>query len=184
MTRILVALAFVISLSVTAATLVNITTRDGTIYKHVEVIGVERDAIRIMHATGVARLPFSELPAALQKQYRRAAESASPNAKVTPTPSAEARPDPNATAESSQPTTSQRARLSDASPSYSTQYETSERAPSGNARSSDFESFISTALGVFLLVGFIVVVVVAAANWRTLKLVFRVAKLIHRLFFS
>lgn len=47
----------------------DITTRDGTTYKHAEVTGVDADGLSITHSTGVAKVPFDNLPDAIQKQY-------------------------------------------------------------------------------------------------------------------
>jgi cation transport ATPase len=47
----------------------DITTRDGTTYKHAEVTGVDADGLSITHSRGVAKVPFDNLPDALQKQY-------------------------------------------------------------------------------------------------------------------
>jgi hypothetical protein len=47
----------------------DITTRDGTTYKHAEVTGVDADGPRITHSTGVTKIPFDNLPDALQKEY-------------------------------------------------------------------------------------------------------------------
>jgi hypothetical protein len=47
----------------------DITTRDGTTYKHAEVTGVDADGLRITHSTGVTKVPFDNLPDELQKQY-------------------------------------------------------------------------------------------------------------------
>ena len=47
----------------------DITTRDGTTYKHAEVTGVDADGLSITHSTGVTKVPFENLPDALQKQY-------------------------------------------------------------------------------------------------------------------
>ena len=47
----------------------DITTRDGTTYHNAKVTGVDPDGIRVTHASGVAKLPFEDLPDTLQKQY-------------------------------------------------------------------------------------------------------------------
>jgi len=46
-----------------------ITTTDGKIYSRCEIVKVEPDALRIIHADGAARIPYEKLPASLQKQY-------------------------------------------------------------------------------------------------------------------
>src|SRR5947207_11768399 len=62
-------LLFVLLLAATSSFAADITTRDGTTYRNVEVTGVDADGIRVMHSNGVAKLRFEELPEALQKQY-------------------------------------------------------------------------------------------------------------------
>ncbi|MEI9895398.1 MAG: J domain-containing protein [Chthoniobacter sp.] len=47
----------------------DITTREGATYRHCEVTKVEPDGIVISSADGIARIPFEEMPAALQAQY-------------------------------------------------------------------------------------------------------------------
>ena len=62
-------LLVVLLLSVTSAVAADITTRDGTTYRSVEIRGVDPDGIRVMHSKGVVKLRFEELPESLQKQY-------------------------------------------------------------------------------------------------------------------
>src|SRR4030095_9703365 len=62
-------LLLILVAAATSALAADITTRDGTTYSNVEIIGVDRDGIRVMHSKGVAKLRFEELPDALQKQY-------------------------------------------------------------------------------------------------------------------
>ena len=47
----------------------DITTRDGKTYKHVKVMGIYPDGLSIMHSTGVSKVPFDNLPDAIQKEY-------------------------------------------------------------------------------------------------------------------
>jgi hypothetical protein len=47
----------------------DITTRDGIIYKHAKVTGVEPDGLHITHSFGVAKVPFEKLPRDIQLQY-------------------------------------------------------------------------------------------------------------------
>jgi hypothetical protein len=58
-------------LALLASTVVpsDITTRDGATYKHAEVTGVDADGLSITHSNGVTKVPFDNLPDALQKQY-------------------------------------------------------------------------------------------------------------------
>ena len=61
-------LFFLLAIATTAFA-ADLTTRDGTTYHNVEVTSVDRDRIHVMHSKGVAKLPFEQLPEALQKQY-------------------------------------------------------------------------------------------------------------------
>ena len=54
----------------------DITTLDGKTYKDARVTGVEADGVHITFRQGVVKLPFDELPAEIQQQYKR--ESAKP----------------------------------------------------------------------------------------------------------
>jgi hypothetical protein len=56
-------------LAASAVFAVDITTRDGKTYKHAKVTGVDADGVRITHSTGVAKVPFDNLPDAIQKEY-------------------------------------------------------------------------------------------------------------------
>lgn len=47
----------------------DITTRDGTIYKRSEVVKVDPDGIIVRHFDGVAKIQFEELPTQLQNLY-------------------------------------------------------------------------------------------------------------------
>jgi cation transport ATPase len=54
----------------------DITTRDGKTYKHAKVTGVDVDGLSITHSTGVIKVPFDNLPDALQKEYNYDPEKA------------------------------------------------------------------------------------------------------------
>jgi len=47
----------------------DITTRDGKTYKRAKVTGVYPDGLSITHSTGVTKVPFENLPDAIQKEY-------------------------------------------------------------------------------------------------------------------
>jgi hypothetical protein len=47
----------------------DISTTDGRIFRQCEVKGVESDALRIIHADGATRIPYDELPLAIQRRY-------------------------------------------------------------------------------------------------------------------
>jgi hypothetical protein len=56
-------------LAVSTGFSLDITTRDGKIYKHAKVTGVYPDGLSITHSTGVIKVPFESLPDAIQKEY-------------------------------------------------------------------------------------------------------------------
>ena len=56
-------------LVVGAAFSLDITTRDGKTYKHAKVTSVYSDGLSITHSTGVVKIPFDNLPDAIQKDY-------------------------------------------------------------------------------------------------------------------
>jgi len=55
--------------SAEAALAVDITTRDGTTYRHAVVTAVEPDVLHVTHSNGVARIPFEDLPTSIQQKY-------------------------------------------------------------------------------------------------------------------
>ena len=54
----------------------NIRTRSGVTYKHVKVLEVQPDRLRIMHSFGVTSIDFEDLPDSLQKRYHYEPENA------------------------------------------------------------------------------------------------------------
>jgi hypothetical protein len=70
-----VAVAAILLLMAARALALDITTRGGTIYRHCEVTAVEPDGIVITSTEGVARIPFEEMPEALQEQYHMNADA-------------------------------------------------------------------------------------------------------------
>lgn len=65
----IIAIALVLTLFVSVCFALDITTRDGTTYRHCDVTRVEPDGIVVTHSEGVARIPFENLPQALQTKY-------------------------------------------------------------------------------------------------------------------
>ena len=92
---ILRAILLLLSLSIPAWAL-DITTTDGTVYKSAEVSSVDPDGITVTYSDGVAKIPFADLPADLQKQYTPPVAAASPVQQapaMTPQPMASATPE-------------------------------------------------------------------------------------------
>jgi hypothetical protein len=56
-------------LAAAAGLALDIITTDGKFYQGCAITQVEPDALRITHSNGAARIPYDNLPAALQKQY-------------------------------------------------------------------------------------------------------------------
>lgn len=63
----------------------SLTTTDGRTYTAVTITKMEPDGIRIAHESGTAKIPFTKLPEALQKQHGYdPAKARSSNRKRTP----------------------------------------------------------------------------------------------------
>src|SRR5438093_698368 len=62
-------IALIVAALVTAVRADDIKTIDGTEYKNVTINRTESDGIVITHSTGVAKIPFSQLPNDAQKQF-------------------------------------------------------------------------------------------------------------------
>lgn len=60
---------FILALLSVSALALDITARDGTVYKSAEVTRVELDGITVTYADGVAKIMFKDLPPAIQQKY-------------------------------------------------------------------------------------------------------------------
>jgi hypothetical protein len=56
-------------LAVSTVFSLDITTRDGKTYERAKVTGIYPDGLSITHSTGVTKVPFENLPDAIQKEY-------------------------------------------------------------------------------------------------------------------
>ncbi len=54
----------------------DIRTRSGVTYKHVKILEVQPDRLRIMHSFGVTSIDFEDLPNSFQKRYHYNPENA------------------------------------------------------------------------------------------------------------